>query len=287
MHFCYLGEYVNDMQEVLFEEPAPPPGRMLAGYFHEHYGYHVRRTRGTRDWLLTLTLSGEGCYRLGSQSHLCHRGRIVLLPPGMPHDYSATNGKSGWEFLWVHFTPRADWLDWLKWTSSDTLNALTISEQTEYARLCHAFRKLVQDNKNIDIFHDELADNALAEILILLTGHHIQANAQNSDPRVVLVLRRLSNEFDRDISVAELAESVSMSPSRLAHLFTAQTGESLMRARMKLRMRHAARLLEITSRQVSDIARDVGFKSLFQFSRQFSRWHDMSPTAYRHRVRDQ
>ena len=58
----------------------------------------------------------------------------------------------------------------------------------------------------------------------------------------------------------------------------------MMRARMKLRMRHAARLLEITSRQVSDIASDVGFKSLFQFSRQFSRWHDMSPSAYRQRL---
>ena len=54
-----------------------------------------------------------------------------------------------------------------------------------------------------------------------------------------------------------------------------------MRARMKLRMRHAARLLEITPRQVTDIARDVGFKSLFQFSRQFSRWYDRSPTSYR------
>ncbi len=274
------------MQEVLFEEPAPPPGRLLAGYFLVQYGYHVRRTCGTRDWLLTLTVSGEGCYRLGSQSHMCHRGGIVLLPPRTPHDYSAPKSKNGWEFFWVHFTPRVDWLDWLKWACSNTLNALTITEPAEYARLRHAFRKLVQDNRNIDIFHDELADNALAEILILLTGHHVQANAQNRDPRVVQVLRRLSNEFDRDISVADLAQSVSMSPSRLAHLFTAQTGEPLIRARMKLRMRHAARLLEITSRQVSDIAKDVGFKSLFQFSRQFSRWYDMSPSTYRQRLHD-
>ena len=274
------------MQEALFEEPAPPPGRLLAGYFLEHFGYHVRRTRGTRDWLLTLTLSGEGCYRLGSRTHVCHRGSIVLLPPGTPHDYSSPKSKTVWEFLWVHFTPRADWMDWLKWTCANDLNVLTITDAAEFTRLSHAFRKLVHDNKNIDLFHDELTDNALAEILILLTGHHIQATAQNRDPRVVAVLRRLSNEFDRDISVAELAQSVSMSPSRLAHLFTAQTGESLMRARMKLRMRHAARLLEITSRQVSDIAKDVGFKSLFQFSRQFSRWHDMSPSAYRQRLRD-
>ena len=274
------------MQEVPIEWPAPPPGRLVAGEFLENYGYHVRRTYGTRDWLLTLTISGEGCYRLGNRTHACHPGCIVLLPPGTPHDYSAPNDKNGWGFFWVHFTPRADWVGWLKWSCSNDLNELTITDAVEYARLYQAFHKLVHDNRNIDILHDELADNALAEILILLTGHHIQKNVQHRDPRVLLVLRRLSNEFDRDISIAELAHSVAMSPSRLAHLFTAQTGEPIMRARMKLRMRHASRLLQITSRQVSDIAKDVGFKSLFQFSRQFSRWHGMSPTAYRQSLRD-
>ena len=267
-----------------FDEPAPPPGRLLAGHFHEPFGYHVRRSRGTRDWLLTLTLSGEGIYRLAGQMQVCHRGRIVLLPPGTPHDYGAAKGRGGWEFLWVHFTPRADWMAWLKWARAEALNALVLDDAAEFARLSQAFRRLVQDNRNADVFHDELADNALAEVLILLAGHHFQITAQQYDPRVVHVLRRLANEFDRDLSVADLAQSVSMSPSRLAHLFTAQTGESLMRARMKMRMRHATRLLEITSRQVSDIARDVGFKSLFQFTRQFTRWHDMSPSAYRRRL---
>ena len=274
------------MQEVLIEWPAPPPGRLVAGEFLEQYGYHVRRTCGTRDWLLTLTISGEGCYLLGSRMHVCQKGSIVLLPPGTPHDYSAPKDKNGWGFFWVHFTPRADWVDWLKWPCRNDSNELTITDPAEFDRLSQAFHKLVHDNRNIGILHDELADNALAEILILLTSHHIQRHAQHRDPRIIHVLGRLSNELDREISVAELAQSVAMSPSRLAHLFTAQTGEPLMRARMKLRMRHAARLLEVTTRQVSDIARDVGFKSLFQFSRQFSRWHDMSPTAYRQSLPD-
>lgn len=276
------------VHEVLFEEPGPALGRLLAGHFLEPHGYHVRRARGTRDWLLTLTISGEGCYRLGSRTHICRRGSIVLLPPETPHDYSTPSGKHPWRFFWVHFTPRSDWINWLKWARSNELNELTLTDDdAEYPRVYQAFHKLVQDNRNIDVLHDELADNALAEILILLTGHHNRAAAQQFDTRVLQVLRRLSDEYSRDLSVADLAQEVSMSPSRLAHLFAAQTGEPLMRMRMKLRMRHAARLLETTSRQVSDIAEDVGFKSLFQFSRQFTRWHDVSPTAYRRRLHDQ
>jgi AraC family transcriptional regulator of arabinose operon len=272
-------------QEAAFDEPAPPPGRLLAGQFAEQYGYHVRRRHGTRDWLLTFTVAGEGRYVLGDRTIVCHRGSVVVLSPGTPHDYATPKGKRPWEFFWVHFTPRAEWMDWLEWSRGKGLSTLTVTDAVEQARLRQAFTRLVRDNRDIDVFHDELADNALAEILIVLARHQVQASAQQFDPRVVQVLRRLSDDFDKDLSVAELAQSVAMSPSRLAHLFTSQTGDPIMRARMKLRMRHAARLLEVTSRQVSDIAGDVGFKSLFQFSRQFSRWYDMSPTAYRRRLR--
>jgi AraC family transcriptional regulator of arabinose operon len=116
--------------------------------------------------------------------------------------------------------------------------------------------------------------------LILLTGYHSGRHAQHHGPRVLQVLRRLSDEYDRDLAVADLAQAVAMSPSRPAHLFAMQIGMPLMR------MRHAARLLDTTTRQISDIAGAAGFKSLFQFSRQFSRWHNVSPSTFRRRLHD-
>jgi AraC family transcriptional regulator of arabinose operon len=271
------------MEDVLPEEPAPPPGKLLAGYFSQPYGYHVRRSRGTHDWLLTLTIGGEGCFRINETRHVCRHGSIVLLSPGTPHDYFTPSDKKHWDFYWAHFTPRADWIAWLKWSNSG-LSKLAITDADEYKRLQQTFNRLVHDSRDIDIFHNELADNALAELLMLLARHHLLATKGHLDSRVMHVLRRLADEFNQDLSVTDLAHSVSMSPSRLSHLFAAQTGESIMRARMRLRMRHAERLLEVTSQSVSDIAHDAGFKSLFQFSRQFSRWHDMSPSEYRRKL---
>ena len=46
-------------------------------------------------------------------------------------------------------------------------------------------------------------------------------------------------------------------------------------------MRQAARLLAFTTRDVDEIAGDVGFNSAFYFSRQFHRRFGMSPRAYR------
>src|SRR5205807_3225926 len=78
-----------------------------------------------------------------------------------------------------------------------------------------------------------------------------------------------------------LAREVDLSPSRLAHLFKQELGDSVTNTVLILRLRRAARLLEYTSRRVGAIAEDVGFSSAFYFSRQFHRHFGLSPRAYR------
>ena len=134
--FSAIHAMIGLMHEVLFEEPGPTPGRLLAGHFLEQYGYHVRRACGTRDWLLTLTISGEGCYRLGGRTHICRQGSIVLLPPGNTARLLHAEWQKSWGFFWVHFTPRSDWIDWLKWSRSNEFNELTLTDDdAEYSRV--------------------------------------------------------------------------------------------------------------------------------------------------------
>ncbi|MER6385730.1 helix-turn-helix domain-containing protein [Streptomyces sp. NPDC001250] len=82
-------------------------------------------------------------------------------------------------------------------------------------------------------------------------------------------------------TVRSLAESVALSPSRFAHLFTQSTGRSPMRALREARLRHAARLLEGTDLTVERVAAASGFTSPFHFSRVFRERHGVPPGAYR------
>jgi AraC family transcriptional regulator of arabinose operon len=54
----------------------------------------------------------------------------------------------------------------------------------------------------------------------------------------------------------------------------------------QLRLREAARYLVFTSRLVGDIARDVGFADPFFFTRQFTAFFGVSPSAYRAREQE-
>ena len=82
-------------------------------------------------------------------------------------------------------------------------------------------------------------------------------------------------------TVRSLAEQVALSPSRFAHLFTRQIGQSPMRALREARLRHAARLLESTDLSVERVAAASGFASPFHFNRVFRERYGRPPGAYR------
>lgn len=133
----------------------------------------------------------------------------------------------------------------------------------------------------------ELAMGALEEVLILATAAaapHGGGTGGIGDSRVVRALALIAAEPGARHSVVSLAAAVALSPSRFAHLFTAETGASPMRAVRQARLRHAARLLEVTDLDVGRVAAVSGFASPFHFSRVFRREYGIPPREYRARL---
>jgi AraC family transcriptional regulator, arabinose operon regulatory protein len=265
--------------------PSPPPGLLLADHFGASFGYHVRRPHGTRDWLITYTLAGEGRYCIDGQIHLCQPGDLFILEPGCPHDYATAQSAAYWEFYWAHFTPRAHWIDWLQLPAlAPGLLTQRISAPTLRQRIEQTFIRLLQDSQGIGVWQTDLSANALEEILILIAQQHEWTNSRSLDPRIETVLSVLNQRFRERLTVAELAQTVALSPSRLAHLFKEQVGSTIMEQVISLRLRQAARLLEFTSLTVGEIAHEVGFQSQFHFARQFKNYYGRTPTEYRRQV---
>ncbi|PSM37385.1 AraC family transcriptional regulator [Streptomyces dioscori] len=129
------------------------------------------------------------------------------------------------------------------------------------------------------------------ESIVLLTTATATATAtagagEGSDrPGVDLRIRRAEARIAADPgaphTVDTLAAGVSLSPSRFAHLFTQQLGQSPMRALLAARLLHAARLLEATDLPVERVAVAAGFSSPFHFSRVFRQRYGAPPGAYR------
>lgn len=262
--------------------PAPPPGILVADHFVQHFGYFALRPQGTRDWLITFTRAGAGCYRLAGSEFICTAGDVLILEAGAPHDYATAPSPEPWDFYWAHFTPRPHWVRWLQLAEiAPGLRHQAIREATRLARVESAFVRLLSDCHGVGEWQDELTANALEEILILTSQQRARNSSRASDPRIEAVLAYLNQHFRDAITIEQLASRVVLSPSRLAHLFKEETGEAIMEMVLRLRLRQAARLLEFTTLPVGEVAHEVGFQSPFYFSRQFSAYFGRSPQAYR------
>jgi AraC family transcriptional regulator of arabinose operon len=248
------------------------------------YGYSCFRPTGTKDWLVMFTVGGEGCVRHKDHVQNCRKNDLIILPPGITHDYFTPKG-GNWNIKWAHFIPRTSWTSWLRLPKvADALLFLHISDESIQSRMNLAFDRLIADNRAAsNSFREELGLNSLEEILLLAASASPREAVDSLDPRIGEILNLLSSNIQKSFSIQELAQTVCLSPSRLTHLFKEQTGDSILETLLKIRLRQSAKLLELTSRQVTEIAADVGFQSPDYFSSKFRQYFGENPTSYRKR----
>jgi len=101
------------------------------------------------------------------------------------------------------------------------------------------------------------------------------------DRRIEVVISNMEAQCSRSWEVAELANLVNLSGSRLRHLFKQQTGTTPGQYLKAVRLRKAGVLLRTTFMSVKEIAMTVGLTTASYFVREFRKSYGMTPTAYR------
>lgn len=120
--------------------------------------------------------------------------------------------------------------------------------------------------------------DAMARYLETLIG---QAGAapDRLDPRVVSVAAHLRHTLPDQLVVASLAERVALSPSRLSHLFRQQTGVSLRRFLLHLKVGRALAHWQ-PGKTLSQLAVEAGFYDQPHLVRTARDMFDAMPSQY-------
>ena len=92
----------------------------------------------------------------------------------------------------------------------------------------------------------------------------------------------VEKNFNREISMNEVAEKVSVSYTYFSRLFKEQMHQSFSEYVVSVRMREAKRLIqEDPSIKMKDVAALVGYESVYAFSRAFKQYFHVSPKQAR------
>ncbi|MCG5218209.1 helix-turn-helix domain-containing protein [Streptosporangium soli] len=282
---------------------VPAAELVIVGHFDRTPGYAVRRAGGAPSWLLLWTEAGAGRVEQGERAFITGPGDLVVLGSRAAHAYRIAPDATRWRFWWAHFQPRPAWLSWLgPYATTARCHLVPGVPPAAGDRIGRVFRRANADAKwsghgvppEPSTSPDrpavaatsgarELVLGALEEVLLLATA--ASGPAEAGDPRIRHAEALIAAEPDAPHTVASLARSVALSPSRFAHLFALQTRRTPMRAVREARVRHAARLLEVTDMDVGQVASASGFASPFHFSRAFSQEYGLPPREYRARLR--
>ncbi len=125
-------------------------------------------------------------------------------------------------------------------------------------------------------------DRRLVLLRAILDGFHGDAaSAGLPQSRVSLAWNMAAGRLDTMRGLPDVAALVDLSESGFRALHRKEFGTPAGRHLTSLRIRAAETMLATTGQTLAEIARAVGFADAASFSQAFSRFHKMTPGAYR------
>lgn len=106
---------------------------------------------------------------------------------------------------------------------------------------------------------------------------------KSKNKAVSITIDYLRKNFEKSISLEQVAEMVCLNPEYFSRLFKEETGISFIVFLTELRLVQSVDLLKHTALRVQDIAQQVGYYNASYFSTAFKKKYGISPFEYRRR----
>ena len=94
------------------------------------------------------------------------------------------------------------------------------------------------------------------------------------------MIKYIEENYNRKISLQDVAESVHMSVNHACRLFKSETGKTILSYINELKINTAKKLLSADNYKVFEIANMLGYDNVNYFSTNYKKYTQESPTDY-------
>jgi AraC-like DNA-binding protein/quercetin dioxygenase-like cupin family protein len=242
------------------------------------HGYELER-RTVPDHNLIHILRGRVVWVIGQTEYPMNPGDLVIVPPGVPHHaFSHTQRvdlcslhlqvtlPGGQDVFSLLIPPRFQHVE-----SNSRLARYLTGYASEFQRRDRFMAGLVNPGWGRMIAMELLWHDARHG---LLTHHPIE-------PLIPQILAELGRRLSDDVTLKDLASWAGYSPQHLNRVFRKVLGVTPLQHLTRMRLEHAAGLLEDDTLTLQAIASAVGIDDPYYFSRLFKQHYHQSPAHYR------
>lgn len=255
------------------------------------YNYHLHQ-----EFEIYYLVSGKRKYFIDDNIYIVQAGNLVLINANEIHKTSNINNHPH-ERIVMYFD-----FSFLESLCPNILELDLLScFESEYRVLPLSFKykntiETILD-KMLDIYSEKYNYNELrkefylqillAELLLLINEFINELKAEEyhysqfMHPKVSQLIEYINSHYYEPISLTDMAEKFSMSPSYLSKLFKSTTNFTFTEYLNSVRIKNSQILLENPNYRIIDVAQKSGFTNNTHFTRVFKDIIGISPTHYR------
>lgn len=252
-----------------------------AGYYEsDDPGGMTRRTSGRNDYLLCYNDAGHIQATFGGQP--CHiaEGVVFIYKPNEEQRYGRADGGTFANY-WVHFTGYGVMELLMKANLWDG-HVFPVGRSSELIVLMESMiDELAQKRVGFESLSASFFHQLIFQISRKWSMQHNVRHASLRDLEMSRSLDYLHKNFDRKMTVRELADRAGLSPTRYSAVFRAYTGCSPQQYLIHYRLQRAKEWMLHTHLSIKQIASLSGFEDQLHFSKLFKKHEKMSPFHYK------
>jgi len=237
-------------------------------------------------------LSGKGRYIVNGITYDVQAGDFVICNPGVKHQNIVTSVKEptveficGFtEFHFKNMPPNSVIL-------KDGGYVLHTSAEIKQEINKHCYEMQAENDANKPGKYFFLKTHLMQ--ILLLVVREVYENKQdhakgcnfesyNKSYAVKKIINYLNENYERKISLEQIAHNMYLSPVYISKIFKEETGESPINYLIKIRLEKARDiLLASDSGSIKNIANSVGYDDVYHFSKLFKKYYGVAPLYYK------
>ncbi len=221
---------------------------------------------------------------------------IIVIKPNQYHKLTVES-EAGCEFIVLSFgftmrkhtelskVPLEGFINFVSGQETGEFIRLKVSQKNDIIVLLN---KIIVERKSKDLGSEFLNSLMVLELFVLISRalkmeweDSIKLKSPKVKELIEISVKYIDNNFERTISLGDIAHYVFLSPSYFAKAFKNEMGISPINYLLRKRIERAKELLIETDTKICNIALGIGFSNQQRFSELFKKYTCTTPMQYR------
>lgn len=229
------------------------------------------RQKGRVDYHILLINSGvcEAMHR--GKLYTLNAGDLIIYEPGEEQKYTFKTESTS---LWCHFTGKIvkELFDSCNLTGGVYFLSASKTIFETYSTLIQRFNQKGRKR---------MANASLLELIYNISDAITSPKQIDNSEFILPILTYINANYNKKITLDELAQKSGYSKSRFSHIFSEVTQTTPIKYQNGIRLKLSCEMLLSTDYSITDIASSCGFADPLYFSRIFKKKYNVTPSEYR------